>query len=498
MKDLNKQDLITHFKTYPLPRCFEPTLLSSIDRSQIVFWDETHIAQEGGMPSRTGVSIRFPRDGNGQLTIDINEDNPVTYNDEPKKQTYKYSQEARFCLGVGIISTGEGCIKGIKAKSFSYTGQTLVTIKNWNKLTSDEYKRINNLRPQSKTCMWISDDRPKDKVYWEEDSLEYLPGLGQTTIDRIKSSSVNEIKTIKQLGAYDVEQLQHIRGIKSLQAKARLAQQGECTYPKIDHRKAENPYLSRYGDTWSQELKKSSALSPYRPITDLIHHIMKESSRLMSGTSHANDWYIMHDALSLMTAKETKQWMRTQTIDGKTYFDRWLIPKNNLNKGTAYHERPVGNSPEFMPLDNSLNNDIKSSHMNHCMVTGHLNDDDVNKFSMKTPRLIERGVCRIWNHEDGPPSSERIIHDINQTFDAFMEVFKAGGAIVPGLCDRNGHRYDTKGTTQHGGKRTKAFDITDQMWLEPHAASVFEDRKDTIKLRYLTAMEDMECDDDEL
>jgi hypothetical protein len=85
LKDLNKQDLITHFKTYPLPTCFEPTLLPSIDRSQIVFWDETHIAQEGGMPSRTGVSIRFPRDNNGQLNLDFNDNNPVRYNDEPKK-----------------------------------------------------------------------------------------------------------------------------------------------------------------------------------------------------------------------------------------------------------------------------------------------------------------------------------------------------------------------------------------------------------------------------
>ena len=37
---------------------------------------------------------------------------------------------------------------------------------------------------------------------------------------------------------------------------------------------------------------------------------------------------------------------------------RWLLPINGLQDRTPYVGLPVGNIPEFMPLDNSLNRDI--------------------------------------------------------------------------------------------------------------------------------------------
>ena len=42
----------------------------------------------------------------------------------------------------------------------------------------------------------------------------------------------------------------------------------------------------------------------------------------------------------------------------KNYYHRWLLPMNGLQDGTPYSGRPVGNSPEFMPLDNILNREI--------------------------------------------------------------------------------------------------------------------------------------------
>ena len=77
---------------------------------------------------------------------------------------------------------------------------------------------------------------------------------------------------------------------------------------------------------------------------------MKETENLMKGSVHKDDLFIIHDALVLMTAKETIEWMKE-----KNYFHRWLLPMNGLQDGTPYDERPVVNSPEFMPLDNSLN-----------------------------------------------------------------------------------------------------------------------------------------------
>ena len=50
------------------------------------------------------------------------------------------------------------------------------------------------------------------------------------------------------------------------------------------------------------------------------------------------------------------------------YFHRWLLPMNGLQNGTPYSGCPVGNSPEFVPLDNSLNRDILHSLCFYCVL----------------------------------------------------------------------------------------------------------------------------------
>ena len=51
----------------------------------------------------------------------------------------------------------------------------------------------------------------------------------------------------------------------------------------------------------------------------------------MEGTSHAGDFFFYHDALSLMTAKETRKWMSE-----KGFMKKWLVPQNGVNGGTRY------------------------------------------------------------------------------------------------------------------------------------------------------------------
>ena len=80
---------------------------------------------------------------------------------------------------------------------------------------------------------------------------------------------------------------------------------------------------------------------------------MNEAEKLTKGSVHEDDLYIVQDALVLMAAKETIKWMKQ-----KGYLHHWLLPLNGLQDGTPNAGRPVGNSPKFMPLDNSLNRDI--------------------------------------------------------------------------------------------------------------------------------------------
>ena len=119
------------------------------------------------------------------------------------------------------------------------------------------------------------------------------------------------------------------------------------------HRKSKNPYLSRYGERWVDKLKSYTAMSKFCCITDLICLVMNEAEKLMKGSVHEDNFFIVHDSLVLMTSKETTNWMIH-----KGYLHQWLLPLNGLQDDTPHSGRLVGNSPEFMPLDNSLNRDI--------------------------------------------------------------------------------------------------------------------------------------------
>jgi len=48
-----------------------------------------------------------------------------------------------------------------------------------------------------------------------------------------------------------------------------------------------------------------------------------------------------------------QQWMQTNG-----YLDMWMLPTQGCNLGLPYADRPVGDSPEMMPLDYSLFEDL--------------------------------------------------------------------------------------------------------------------------------------------
>ena len=91
----------------------------------------------------------------------------------------------------------------------------------------------------------------------------------------------------------------------------------------------------------------------------------------MKGSVHEDYLFIVHDALVLMTAKETIKWMKENN-----YFHLWLLPTNVLQDRKHYAGRPVGNIPEFTTLDNSLNRDILHSFRFHCVLSPFLLDGE--------------------------------------------------------------------------------------------------------------------------
>ena len=121
-------------------------------------------------------------------------------------------------------------------------------------------------------------------------------------------------------------------------------------------------------------------MSKFCCITDIIRFIMKEAENLMKGSVHEDYFFIVHDDLVLMTAKE-----KIERMKEKNYFHRWFLPIIGLQDGTTYAGRPVGNSPKFMPLYNSLNRDIL-----HCLRFHYV----LSRFVLDGGELTRRiGIC---------------------------------------------------------------------------------------------------------
>ena len=153
---------------------------------------------------------------------------------------------------------------------------------------------------------------------------------------------------------------------------------------------------------------------------------------------------------------------------------------NGFQDGTPYAGRPVGTSPEFMPLDNSLNRYILHSLRFNCVLSrfvieGEGRDEEERnmRFSFSTPKEIARGLKRIRESKMGTPSSARIIQDVDLALKALEIFYRANGAAVEGLADRNRYRRKVVGegkSVSWGGAWTKGkgreCELTKNMFLQ--------------------------------
>ncbi len=80
---------------------------------------------------------------------------------------------------------------------------------------------------------------------------------------------------------------------------------------------------------------------------------------LRSDSNNDSDDHFYHDAMSQLTHDTTAEWMmKTKIPDENTVvYKRWIKPENGLDDsfGPRWKQRPIGNSPKLMPLDNLLN-----------------------------------------------------------------------------------------------------------------------------------------------
>jgi hypothetical protein len=93
-----------------------------------------------------------------------------------------------------------------------------------------------------------------------------------------------------------------------------------------------------------------------------------------------------------------------------------------------YNNSIPGDSPELMPLDETLNMDIHSSAKYHDALTDHLPNDDPMRFSFAAPKEISCAYLWLVDLETGgTPSYKRIIQDCEKWIRSLETIRQAGG-----------------------------------------------------------------------
>ena len=121
----------------------------------------------------------------------------------------------------------------------------------------------------------------KTEKIWLCESVGKLKGIGKQGEVKIHEINVHTIANFQRyVQSYGLPKLS-IRGLGQIYERALAALPGKPAPYVKDHRKARNPYYSRYGDRWVEKLKSSSSMSKFCCITDLIRFMMKEAENLI-------------------------------------------------------------------------------------------------------------------------------------------------------------------------------------------------------------------------
>jgi ribosomal protein S13 len=345
----------------------------------------------------------------------------------------------------------------------------LIGISERDKMRRNEINRVKGLVGDRRVRQgWAGVKKRPAGVLFEEDELCCIPGIGKKVKKKIEDKfSINSVMEMASLSDSEMLSLSkicsiNINTVNKWRDVCQDMKPGKCIYPySFDYVEGQaNPYEHRYGSEWIAEIHKvaHSGLTKVTCVTDLIEHIDRETKEAYKDTQYKHTYRWSHDALTQMCDAACKKWM----IE-KGYWNRWVKPELGLNSvikivgengkpvvSRNYKERPVGDSPELMPHDNSLNWDVDVSNNMHVVFTAHLPNSDERKMRRDTPKEISKAILKLYHPETGVvPKPYRIVQDILRVLYCLEEIVKAGGAVVPGLANRNGHRA----LVGNGGRR---------------------------------------------
>jgi hypothetical protein len=242
--------------------------------------------------------------------------------------------------------------EGRRCRTYDYAGRAIVTIAVHEKMIQDEIRRVKSLAG-SGGGGWV-EDQCVDIELWEDDKLKKTKtiGVGDGTRGCILSgygigTRIGELRHMADVTRRIIVEDGKLNDtiLITLQNNSNDAHVG-TTPPKLDRKKAVNPYESRYGERSKDEVVEVQTSKKVKCITEMVTHIFKERERVMKGTQYEDELYFYDDALSQMTCHTTKEWMQRTG-----YIRYWILP--------LHGSTPVPYTLDVRPV----------THLNSCLLT---------------------------------------------------------------------------------------------------------------------------------
>lgn len=368
----------------------------------------------------------------------------------------------------------DGTVEGRRAPLKEYTDRWVCMHEELQLHRETERLRVKNLPGDG--APWVSGRRSKDDGIFEEDHVTELTGIGDETANKLKS--FGSIKKVTDLAMLHDEDLQLLAEMNSLsyplldraRTQVKTAKSGKYRGKIINHKNHPDPYRSRYPDNYIEMVDASTAMRKWISIRELVLHMAVETDEMMKGTQFEGKGLFKHDALSLMTAKATRVWMQRYILNGRSLYSRWLLPEQGLNAtiemeggrtNTRFRDRPPGNLPRLMSLDEAGNKALRDAVNRHIYATRHLvraNDVETDpKYEFCDVVRASRAIRRCWDPAHGPtggaPSNDTIVESHRRVWGKHLGEIRANKGRMVGA--RSGHRRAEKPSDNWGGLREK-------------------------------------------
>jgi hypothetical protein len=471
----------------PLPLWADPAVVTRVPRNQLAWADGVHkkpvTAGQGHDSYGSRKEVRFHRDNDGMV---VDPSHPEAKLRDRKAQCkHKYTKESRFlCIGMIREDMMSGIEEARRLLTFVYSCCWLHSIADFmGEIGGTGGKRgakIQYIKEKGAATDWVTNQRPKGVIYSAE-PVTAIPHVTDAMVDELAAYDVHTVGDWAELDEFimTTDNFQEIAdGVRGLgrasvvkhQATARAALPGLPPVPK-DHRKEDNPYLSRYGTDWEAEIDADLKKNGDMCITHMVLHLNEVCTEAFRGTPYgegaADNWMFYHDALSIMACQQCRDWMASIGV-----LKRWFLPQHGCNAGTRWAHMPTGNTSVIMPWDCHGNKYVDDSMARHVAVTAHLPHNGYDeegqpdewgrfphplKFSRATPKQQDHAYLRLLHPETGvSPTPEELRTDRDKCWGPnIMAIWKAWGAIVRDNGNRpNGHRGDqwSDGQDRRGGE----------------------------------------------